>query len=90
MGIEDLRIEDLRIEDLGIEDLGIEDPFAAVPNMSELNGARSLLPQNVYFREICDVIAAKGPRQAAATSGIHSALMFAALIIGHHFSMSAF
>jgi hypothetical protein len=41
------------------------------------------------LREICDVIAAKGPRQAAATSGIYSALMFAALIIGHHFSMSA-
>ena len=76
-------IEDLGIEDLGIEDLGIEDPFAAVPNMSELNGARS------YLREICDVIAAKGPRQAAATSRIRSDLMFAALIIGHHFSMSA-
>ena len=72
------------IEDLGIEDLGIEDPFATVPNISEpKNGARSDL------RAICDVIAAKGPRQAATASGIYSALMFAALIIGHHFSMSA-
>jgi len=37
-----LDIEDLDIEDLGIEDLGIEDPFAAVPNMSELNMAHGV------------------------------------------------